>query len=173
MVHGIRGDDDARREWLGILTEMRRVVAPLAGYSTGYSQVLDALVALHRGELGDAVTLLADPPQSFRRWHDGAWRQWYAAFWAEAAMLAGLADRRDRLAQARTITADNPIASAIVERVAALDAGDPDQLLAAASALDTAGCRYQYARTLVFAGGDAQAEGEAILATIGAAPMAI
>ena len=30
MVHGIRGDDEARRTWLDILTEMRRAVAPLS-----------------------------------------------------------------------------------------------------------------------------------------------
>ena len=38
---------------------------------------------------------------------------------------------------------------------------------------DAAGCRYQHARTLVFAGGDAGTEGEANLAAIGATPMAI
>ena len=94
MVHGIRGDDEARREWLGILTEMRRAAAPLVGPKTAYTQVFDGMVALHRGELDDALTRLADPPESFRRWHDGAWRQWYAAVWAEVAVLAELADRR-------------------------------------------------------------------------------
>jgi len=172
MVYGIRGDDDARRTWLGIVTEMRRVVAPLAGDKTGYSEVFDGLVALHRGELDQAVTVLTDPPQSLKRWHDGAWRHWYAAIWAEAAVLAELGDRRSRLQRARSITAHNPIASPIVDRAEALAAGDPDKLLAAAAALDAAGCRYQYARTLVFAGGEARAEGEAILAAIGAAPMA-
>ncbi len=173
MAYGIRGDDDARHEWIGILGEMRRVVAPLVGDKTGYSQLFDALVALHRGQLGDAVTALADPPQSLKRWHDGAWRQWYAAIWAETAVLAELDDRRSRLEQARIITAHNPVASPIVDRAEALAAGDPDKLLVAAAALDAAGCRYQHARTLLFAGGETRAEGEAILAAIGAAPMVI
>jgi predicted ATPase/DNA-binding CsgD family transcriptional regulator len=173
MVYGIRGDDEGRREWLGIATEMRRVVAPLVGDKTGYGEVFGGVVALHRGELGDATTHLAAPPESFRRWHDGAWRQWYAAAWAEVAVLAELPDRRERLDRARFITANNPVAAAIVDRAEALAAGDTDRLLAAAAALDTAGCRYQWARTLVFAGGEARAEGEAILAAIGAAPMAV
>ena len=171
MVHGIRGDDEARRTWLDILTAMRRAVAPLTGHKTAYIQVFDALVALHRGELDAALTHLAGPPESFRRWHDGAWRQWYAAVWAETAVLAELADRRGRLVRARFIVGHNPIASAIVDRAEAIDAGDGDRLMAAAAALDAAGCRYQHARTLVFAGGDARAEGESILAAIGAAPM--
>ena len=171
MVHGIRGDDGARRTWLDIVTEMRRAVAPIAGAKTAYIQVFDGVVALHRGELDTALTRMADPPESFRRWHDGAWRQWYAAVWAETAVLAELADRRDRLVRARFIVGHNPVASAIVDRAEAIDAGDMDRLLAAAAALDAAGCRYQHARTLVFAGGDARTEGESILAAIGAAPM--
>jgi predicted ATPase/DNA-binding CsgD family transcriptional regulator len=170
MVYGIRGDDDARREWLSIRTEMRQVVAALLGDKTGYVQVFDALVALHRGELDRALTLLADPPQAFKHWHNGAWRQWYAALWAETAVLAELADRHSRLEQARFITARNAVASSIVDRAEALATGDADKLMAAAAALDAAGCWYQHARTLVFAGGDALTEGEAILAAIGAAP---
>ena len=36
-------------------------------------------------------------------WHDGAWRQWYTAVWAEAAVLAALPDRRPRLDRARFV----------------------------------------------------------------------
>ncbi|MGH2402316.1 MAG: ATPase, partial [Candidatus Limnocylindria bacterium] len=175
MVYGIRGEDEARREWLDILTEMRRAVAAASMIvAPAYMPVLDGLVALHRGELGDALVRLAEAPAS-RRWHwahDAAWRQWYAALWAEAAVLAELADRGERLEWARFIVGHNPIASAIVDRAAAIDAHDPDGLLAAAAALDAAGCRYQRARTLVFSGGAAKAEGETIMAAIGATPMA-
>jgi predicted ATPase/DNA-binding CsgD family transcriptional regulator len=175
MVYGIRGESGARREWLDILTEMRRAVAaaPLV-FTPAYMPVLDGLVALHRGELGDALVGLAGAPAS-RRWHwahDASWRHWYAALWAEAAVLAELADRDEHLEWARFIVGHNPIASAIVDRAAAIDAHDRDGLLAAAAALDDAGCRYQHARTLVFADGAARAEGEAIMAAIGATPMA-
>ena len=173
MVYGIRGDHEARHEWLGILIEMRRVVAELIGNQTGYIQVFDGLLALHRGELGEALIQLASPPGSFRHWHDGVWRQWYAALWAETAVLAELADRHERLEQARFITAHNRVASAIVDRAEAIAAGDADKLLATAALLDAASCPYQRARTLVFAGGDARVAGEAILAALGAAPMVI
>jgi hypothetical protein len=40
-----------------------------------------------------------------------------------------------------------------------------------AAALQDAGCRYQWARTLVFIGGEHRARGESVLATMGATPM--
>ena len=132
-------------------------------------------MALHRGELDDALARLTGAPQMFRHWqlHDGAWRQWYTALWAEAAVLAEQADRRERLDRARFIVSHNPIASAIVDRAEAIAAGDTQRLPAIAAALDAAGCRYQNARTLILAGGDARPEGEAIMAAIGATPMVV
>ena len=171
MVYGIRGDDEARREWLDIVSDMRRVVTPPVG-RTAYSQAFDGLVALHRGQFGVALTHVASEPESFRHWNDAAWRHWYTAVWAEVAVLSELADRRQRLDRAKFIVGHNPIASAIVDRADALDTGDTNRLLATAAALDAAGCRYQRARTLVFAGGAARAEGESIMAAIGATPMA-
>jgi hypothetical protein len=172
MVHGVRGDDEARLEWLDILTEMRRATALEVGRSWGYSEFLDALVALHRGEVDDAADRLADGPDSLRRWDNATWRQWYAAIWAEAGVLADRPDRHAQLERARVICARNPVASAIVDRAQALESGDNERLLASATALDAAGCRYQRARSLVLAGGDAAPVGQAILSEIGATPMA-
>ncbi|HEY7042110.1 MAG TPA: hypothetical protein VH419_00420, partial [Nocardioidaceae bacterium] len=171
MVYGIRGDDDARRDWLDITAEMSRVVEHMRGRRTIYSPTFEGMVALHRGEIAAALTHVAGEPESFKPWHDAAWRPWYAAVWAEAGVLAALPDRRSRLDRARFVVRENPISSALVDRAAAIDADDTEMLLAAADALSTAGCRYQHARTLVFAGGDARATGEAIMADIGAAPM--
>ncbi|HEU0286266.1 MAG TPA: LuxR C-terminal-related transcriptional regulator [Nocardioidaceae bacterium] len=172
MVYGIRGDDDGRREWLDIYAEMRRVVVHLIGYGTGYTQVFDGIVDLHHGRIDEALADLANSPQALRRWSDGAWRKWYAAVWAEIGVLAELPDRRERLEIARFTVGGNPVASAMVERAAALLDGDRDGLLAAADALDAAGCAYQRARTLILAGGEEGAEGEAVMAAIGAARMA-
>ena len=58
-----------------------------------------------------------------------------------------------------------------MDRSAALAAG-PDGTLAEAERLNAAGCRYQWARTLVLAGGPERARGEDELAAMGAAPMA-
>jgi hypothetical protein len=172
MVHGLRGDDEARREWLDIVTEMRRVVAAMSGYRTGYIELFDGVVALHRGDLGDALTRFSDEPERLKRWYDAVWRQWYAALWAETSVLAELPDRHHRLERARFITIDNPVATAIVDRAEAIATGDNDRLPKVADSLAAAGCRYQQARTLVLAGGEARTEGEAIMAAIGAAPMA-
>jgi predicted ATPase/DNA-binding CsgD family transcriptional regulator len=173
MVHGIRGDDEDRNEFRDILTEMRRAVASRVPDTPGYILAFDALAALHRGEIGEARARLTRAPESFRQWHDSAWRQWYTAVWAETAVLAELSDRRARLERARFVVLHNPIASAIVDRADAIDTGDGDRLLASADALEATGCRYQHARTLVFAGGEARARGEAMMAAIGAAPMAV
>lgn len=116
---------------------------------------------------------MAHPPSALRRWSDGAWRHWYAAVWAETAVLAELADRHARVEQARFIVGNNPVASAMVERADALAVGDRDRLLEAAATFGAAGCPYQRARTPVFAGGAARIEGEAVLRAIGASVMVI
>jgi hypothetical protein len=51
-------------------------------------------------------------------------------------------------------------------------AGDRAGLAPAAAALEAAGCRYQWARTLVVIGGTERARGEAALAAMGATVMA-
>jgi hypothetical protein len=170
MVYGIRGDDEARDQWLDISRRMRRAVEARAG-STAYTQAFDGLVALHRGQFDAAITDLASEPESFRHWYDAAWREWYAAVWAEAAVLADRADRSERIERAKLVIGHNPIARAIVDRAQAIATHDSARLPAIAAALDIAGCRYQHARTLVLAGGEARAEGEAIMAAIGATPM--
>ena len=69
--------------------------------------------------------------------------------------MAGIPRRTARLfrpPRARMLAADNPIAAATVGRAAAL-ASDRDGLGPAAAAPEAAGCRYQWARTLVMIGG--------------------
>jgi hypothetical protein len=59
----------------------------------------------------------------------------------------------------------------MVERAAAFAEGDIDRLVAAAAALEPTGCRYQWARTMVMAGGEHREAGEAALERMGATPM--
>ncbi|HEV2784124.1 MAG TPA: hypothetical protein VGX25_32460, partial [Actinophytocola sp.] len=77
---------------------------------------------------------------------------------------------RDRVTAAMATVAGNPVATAQVERAAALLDGDRPRLLAAADAFKAAGCRYQWARTLVLAGGEHAAAGTAALAALGLSP---
>jgi hypothetical protein len=172
MVHGLRGDDDARAEWAARTIEIGMAADWLDDHRTGYGPSFDAIVSLHRGEAEAAVERLAVAPDQLRTWFSGEWRPWYAALWAEAAVLAGRPDAAGRIARARLSTAANPVATAMVDRAEALAVGDTAAILAAAEALEPTGCRYQVARTLVLAGGEHQAAGQSMLSEMGAAPMA-
>ena len=172
MVEGLRGDEDARRKWKAVAVAMRRNKPP--DHRIAYVDVFDAIVSLHRGLPREAVATLADDPESFDEWHTAAWRQWYAALWAEAAVLdteSSDGDRAKRLDRARAIAAGNPIATAMVARAEALAAGALDRLPPLADTLAPL-FRYQQARTLVLAGGAARTEGDRLLAAMHAAPMA-
>jgi predicted ATPase len=163
-VHGLRGDNDARAAWLDIVDALG-TPGPLH-----LGEVFDALLLLHRGLPQQAMQVLHTPPGQLTEWYDSVWRPWYAALWAEAAVMSGQDDALARIDHVRLMTADNPIATAIVDRAAVLAAGDGDSdgLTAAAAALLGAGCRYQWARTLVLIGGEQRARGEAMLARMGA-----
>jgi hypothetical protein len=182
-VHGLRGDDDARAAWLDVVDALATPGRPLS--TMHFNEFFDALVLLHRGQGEAAMRLLAAPPEDFRTWASGMWRPWYAALWAEAAVVTGHPDAAGRIRRARLAAWDNPVAAAIVARAGALigplggaRAGQhgadqhPEALTAAAAALSAAGCRYQWARTLVAMGGAERARGEAELAAMGATVMA-
>ncbi|MEH1129343.1 ATP-binding protein [Micromonospora sp. CPCC 206061] len=148
-IHGLRGDDDAQSEWNAVLKQLGASPA----YTYGFGAVFDTILMLHRGQANEALERTAPEPGEVWRWVTWIWLHWYVALRAEAAVLAGSADARDRLAVARTIVAGNPVAGAIVERAEALLNEDQERLLATADAFDAAGCRYQSARTLLLAGG--------------------
>src|SRR4029453_11879339 len=133
-----------------------------------FNEFCDSLLWLHRGEGERAMDTMLTPPEEFLAWHNGMWRPWYAAPWAEAAVLAQPPDAEERLARARQLVADNPIADAVVDRAAAQMSADRDGVLAAAKSLEAAGCRYQGARSLVLAGGKERAIGETALSGMGA-----
>jgi predicted ATPase len=171
-LYGLRGDDDARAAWLDIVRGLLPPDRPVS--ALGYGEFFDALLLLHRGLPQQAVQVLGRAPEQLNDWSNGAWRPWYAALWTEAAVLSGHEDAVVRIQRARLTTVGNPIAIAIVDRAAILAGpdGDRDGLTAVAAALQDAGCRYQWARTLVLLGGDHRAQGEAVLARMGATPMA-
>jgi hypothetical protein len=170
MVHGLRGDETARADWLAIVDEVRAGVT--AQRPAGYPAVFDAMVLLHRGDPAAALERLAPEPEQVWKWVTWIWLHWYVALRAEAAVLAGHREARDRVAAARATVTGNPVATAQVERAAALLDGDQPRLLAAADAFEAAGCRYQWARTLVLAGGEHAATGAAALADLGLTRLA-
>jgi predicted ATPase/DNA-binding CsgD family transcriptional regulator len=170
-MHGLRGDDDARGAWLDIVGALTWPGRPLSEFHLG--TFFDSLLLLHRGRPQQAAWALTTPPEQLKQLDSGMWRPWYAALWAEAAVLSGHADATERIRRARVAAAGNPIATAIVDRAAAVagQAVDSAGLAAAAAVLHDGGCRYQWARTLVFIGGEQRVRGEAVLAGMGATPM--
>ncbi len=167
-IHGLRDDQDALREWRAVLNRL----GPSPANTYGYGAVFDGMLLLHHGQAPQALRRMAPEPGEVWQWVTWIWLHWYVALRAEAAVLAGSPDARDRLAEARTVVAGNPVAAALVERARALLDDDRERLLATVDAFDAAGCRYQSMRTLVLAGGDHAARGAAALADLGFAPMA-
>ncbi len=167
-IHGLRDDKEAHREWSALLAQ----VDPSPWNTCGYGAVFDAILMLHQGRPRAALERTAPEPAQVRQWTTWIWLHWYVALRAEASVLAAAPDAAARLVEARTAVAGNPVATALVERAAALLDGDGDRLTAAADAFDAAGCRYQSARTLILAGGEHAARGARALADLGLAPMA-
>ncbi|MFG2881802.1 ATP-binding protein [Streptomyces sp. NPDC048297] len=166
MVHGLRGDHDARAAWLATAEQ----AGPDPDHRQGYGAVFDAMFLLDRGEPGAALERLAPDPDEVWKWVCWAWLHWYVALRAEASVLAGHPAARKRIDAARAMVAGNPVASAQVDRAEALLDGDLPRQLATAAAFETAGCHYQAARTLLLAGNGHAAAGTAVLARLGLAP---
>jgi hypothetical protein len=118
--------------------------------------VFDGLLMLHRADHAAAVRRLAgdiDDPALFRAFASMQWRPWYAALWAEAAVLGHHPDAPDRIVRSRHAARDNPIAAAMVERAEAIAAGDRDRSGRLAVRFAQLGCPYQQARTVRIATG--------------------
>lgn len=171
MVHGLRGDDDARAEWLAAFATMHGVSPHEHPRGTGYGDVFDAIVLLHQNRPTEARTVLAPDPDTIGRIFGSLFRQWYLALRAEAAVLDQADDAQLALTQAKAATTGNPIATAITTRAAGLRHHDRDALHAAADAFRQAACPYQWARTLVLAGGTSREQGRLALTQLGATPI--
>ncbi|MDP9219967.1 MAG: ATPase, partial [Actinomycetota bacterium] len=150
MVHGLRGDDDRRAAWVRLTIDLGIDAEQLAGHQRGWPPVLDSLLALHRDDPATAVRRLAadiDDPELCRSLGSGPWRPWYAALWAEAAVLDHHPDAADRIDRSRHVARDNPIATAMIQRAEAIATDDRDALVRLAITFAQLGCPYQQART--------------------------
>jgi len=153
MVHGILADDAGRTEWLQLANEL---IGVQFVSSRAWAPTFDAIVALHRGDFRAAVDRLAadlDDPETW--WHGGQmmYRPWYAAVWAEAAVLDHHPGAAARIDRSRHAVRDNPIAAAMVERAAAIATGDVDTLVRLVDTFGRLGSPYQQARTSRLAAG--------------------
>ena len=150
MIHGIRGDEDGRQEWQERTIDLGVEPERLAGCRTGFAPTFDAVALLEHGRAGEAVERLAadiDDPTVFGYWDSAMWRPWYAALWAEAAVLDGHPDARMRLQRGRHAARDNPVATAIVGRADAMAERDAVATARYAATFASLGCPYQERRS--------------------------
>jgi hypothetical protein len=166
LVHGLRGDHEARETWLGIVTE----AGTTAEHHHGYGAVFDAMVLLHHGDPEAALRRLAPAPDEVWKWVSWIWLHWYVGLRAEASVLTGHPEARERVAAGRTLVAGNPVVTAQLDRAQALLDGDLPHRTALAEAFDAADCPYQSARTLLLAGDGHTAAGTTALVRLGLAP---
>ena len=156
LAHGLLGQLAERDEWQRVtqhLLAARQVTT--AGAATGWAPTLDALYLLDRGEAVAALERLAvglDDPL-WRAWNTGLWLPWYAAVWAEAAVLAAHPDAATRVAAAAEAARENPVAAAVVRRAEALAAGNLDEVAGLASTFEALGSTYQRDRSTRLAQG--------------------
>jgi len=156
MVHGMRGDDGRRAAWVRLTIELGIDPEQLAGCLLGWPPVFDGLLELHRNDAAGAMRRLAvdiDDLEMFSAIASWEYRPWYAALWAEAAVLDHHPSAAARVERSRHAARDNPIATAMVERAAAIITGDHETLARLAITFARLGCPYQQARTSRIAAG--------------------
>jgi hypothetical protein len=150
MVHGLLGDDARRAAWVEVAMLLTPDTRRSIVFARGWAMVFDALLALDRGDTDTALarqTADIDDPTVWDNFVSCMWRPWYAALWAEAAVLSDHPDAEKRLRRAAGATHDNPIAAAIVKRAADLLHGKPKAVRSHAQTFARLGCDYQRRRT--------------------------
>ena len=153
MVHGMLGNDEQRARWRQITLDLGLTAEHLDGVATGWAPTVDALLALHQRAPGNALNRLSADPDDPQLSTCPAidWRPWYAAAWVEATVLARRNDAIARIDRARHAARDNPIASAMVERAAAIAVNDTTAVENMAATFEALGCPYQQARSHLLA----------------------
>ncbi|MDX6365062.1 MAG: hypothetical protein QOK30_138 [Nocardioidaceae bacterium] len=149
LAYGLQGHDARRAAWLRVLAMMRGVRPADASRGSGYGEVFDALVLLHKQQpLAALETLVSPEPRGLFGF---VFEQWSAALAAEAAVLVRHQEADALLQTAAEISIDNPVAAAITHRAGALRAGDHAMLLRVAADFLRAGTTYQQKRTMALA----------------------
>jgi predicted ATPase/DNA-binding CsgD family transcriptional regulator len=162
LVHGLRGDRERYQIWRGHAQAVS--VGRTAG---GFSLYSDLRVALHAGD--HELVQAAGPSRAPR--DSAPFSPYTAAVVAEAAAITHAADRRQRLAEAEELAAENDFVAAHTTRVAGLLNGDRETLLRSVRMWEGIGARFERACTLVYIA-DRVSEGIRELAVLGCGPPA-
>jgi class 3 adenylate cyclase len=159
-VLGYRGDLDAHDDWMDFAAEISGGGGQMLGVA-----VFRGDVALHRGDLEAAVSLLeVDPNNMSYFW----WGPLYFATRAEAIVQAGSRRADEVLDEARRAAGENPYPRAIVLRASGRLHGDEGRVREALDLFRGRNAPYQVARTAWLLGGEERAEAERVFAELGA-----
>ena len=175
MTHGLRGDDDGRRTWLGRLDQLIGNGGDLVQKSNLAAVALftDARIALHEGRLDAAAAAVGDLPQETESWYETP--HWYSlrpyawAIAAEVAVAARLPDADRRLEAAAPAGDENYWAAACLARAAGRLHGDRAMLERSIAGWERIEARFERACTLTLLA-DRAAEGAAELRALGCQP---
>jgi hypothetical protein len=143
MVHGMLGDGDARDRWIEITRALLPSSEQFEPQEYLWKLTLDALLALHLGELQVASQLLGNAPEPRVpevNANENVWLPWYTAAWAEASVLTAQPDASERLRRAARSTYGNEIVATIIDRASALHDRRPELLNGIARRFTAAGC---------------------------------
>ncbi|MGK5739368.1 ATP-binding protein [Micromonospora sp. URMC 103] len=167
LVHGLRGDVERHHHWRARALRATGVTNPaLARGNASFAAFVDVRVATHTGRFGDAAALVE---RAFDDVPPGRHETYARAAAAELAVLAGLPDADDRLAEAEAAGDENAWAAACLARARGRRHGDRDSLGAAVRGFERLDARLERAATLLLLP-DRAAEGRAVLAELGAYP---
>jgi predicted ATPase len=167
LIHGLRGDLPAHREW--VIRACQLAEPRQQGHiSDSFAAFADTRVAIHLGAFDEALAAAVDltrlPPWA------AATHQFYDPYsWvvaAEAAVAAGLPDAPDRLALAEPVGAECAWAAACLSRARGRLHGDRAALEESAAGWERIGARFERAVTLLLLP-DLADEGRAELAALG------
>lgn len=166
LVHGLRGDAPAFEEWRTRARRMAHVADAADSLALAASAAFtDARVAAHTSRYADAPGLVAAALRSFpEKW----WMAYAHAAGAELAVVAGLPDAAERLAEAGPAAEENDWAAACLTRATARHTGDPQLMADSVTKWERLGARFERAVTMLLVPERAE-EGRAELTALKAA----
>jgi predicted ATPase/transcriptional regulator with XRE-family HTH domain len=177
LAHGLRGDDEGRRDWLGRVGELIGTGSdPVSATNLAAAEAFtDARIALHEGRIGAAEAAIADLLREAQPWYEAP--HWYSlrpyawAIAAEVAVVARLPDAASRLAAAAPAGDENYWAAACLARAAGQLHGDRGALERSIAGWERIAARFERACTLTLLP-DRADEGLAELRALGCRPPA-
>ena len=142
-IHGLRGDDAEQRDWLRLAEE----AAAGSERQLPAVRMLAAEVALHVGDLEQAIELLIPQDQGF------GWRDLILAKRAEALALAGHPEARRTVEQVVQLSGGDAQTVAVAARARGVLEGDDALLADACERFQQLECVVELARTRWLRGG--------------------